>query len=296
MILHARAPAKINLGLEILGRRADGFHEVRTILQTVALADDLTFADAADLSLDCAPSLGPTERNLVLRAARLLQARTGVSRGATISLRKSIPVAAGLGGGSSDAAATLRGLSRLWGLDLSDDDLADLAGALGSDVPFFLRGGAQLATGRGEHLEPLPSARLWVVLVTITADVPDKTRGLYAAIRPEDWTSGSRVTSLAARLRLGGRLDGEELVSGFKRATSELFPEVGRAFDLVARAGGTPSLCGAGPSVLSLHPREAEARAVAGAAGRLGLNARVTTTSDQPIMIWEGQAPSRANR
>lgn len=296
MTLHATAPAKINLGLEILGRRADGFHEVRTILHTVALADELTFEDAAGLSLDCDPSIGPTDCNLVLRAAELLRQAAGVSRGAAISLRKAVPVAAGLGGGSSDAAATLRGLNRLWELDRSDDDLLELAAALGSDVPFFLRGGAQLATGRGASLEGLSSARLWVVLVPINANVADKTRRLYAAIRPEDWTSGAAVTAVAQRLRLGGRLDGEELVSGFKRATRELFPEVAQTFERVTRAGGTPSLCGAGPTVFSLHATEAAARAVAREGCRLGLRTVVTRTTDQSIMIREGQDSSSEHR
>ena len=154
MVIHCYA--KINLTLEILGKRADGFHEVRTVMQTVGLADRLEVSAAADLSFTCSDPALATPDNLVYRAARLLQAEYAVRTGAALRLEKRIPVAAGLGGGSSDAAATIVALNRLWNLQLSLTEQRRLAARLGSDVPFILTGGTALATGRGERITPLP--------------------------------------------------------------------------------------------------------------------------------------------
>ena len=252
------APAKVNLTFEALGRRADGYHEVRTVLHAVSLADEIAFAPADDLSLVVEPPVTeppgngafssaafvPTgDANLVLRAARLLRREAGVTAGAAIRLRKRIPVAAGLGGGSSDAAAALRGLRRLWALDLDADALRELAAQLGSDVPFFVMGGAALAEGRGERLTPLPPAQGSVVVMApppdeaeiggesrvraasrnpaappneagiggesrVRAAPPDgtaigKTAAMYALLRPEHCSDGRASDEVARRLRDG---------------------------------------------------------------------------------------------
>ena len=159
LVVHS--PAKLHLFLEVLGKRPDGYHEVRTVMQTVDLADELELEEATAISLTVEPpGAAPTEDNLVLRAARLLQQAAGSSGGASITLRKGIPIAAGLGGGSSDAAVTLLALSSLWGIGMSPDELMELGATLGSDVPFFLQGnGCTLATGRGERIVPLPASR-----------------------------------------------------------------------------------------------------------------------------------------
>ena len=165
MVIHCYA--KINLTLEILGKRADGYHEVRTVMQTVGLADRLEVSAAADLSFTCSDPALATPDNLVYRAARLLQADYGARAGAALRLEKRIPVAAGMGGGSSDAAATIVALNRLWNLQLSPTEQRRLAAALGSDVPFFLTGGTALATGRGERITPLPPLpQYWIALRT----------------------------------------------------------------------------------------------------------------------------------
>src|SRR5438034_1327964 len=147
------AAAKINLALEVLGKRDDGYHEVATVMQAVDLSDRLVIEDAEGLELRVsAPDLPSDGRNLVVRAAHALREATAVSRGARITLDKRIPVAAGLGGGSADAAAALVGLSRLWGLRWPAARLAELAVTLGTDVPFFLRGGAALSdVGQRAH-------------------------------------------------------------------------------------------------------------------------------------------------
>lgn len=162
-----RAYAKINLGLRVLRKRQDGYHDIETVMHRINLFDDLTFKKAeavsmtsTDLSLPC------DESNLCIRAVRLLQEHFKVDRGAHIDLKKNIPIGAGLGGGSADAAETLRGVCKLWGLKTTTDELAELALQLGSDVPYFLQNGTAYATGRGEILEPLPmTLPYWIVVV-----------------------------------------------------------------------------------------------------------------------------------
>jgi 4-diphosphocytidyl-2-C-methyl-D-erythritol kinase len=151
----ASAPAKVNLFLEVQRRREDGYHDLVTCMAPISLADSLTFAPADTLSLSCdVPELSVDPDNLVLKAAQLLQRETGYQAGAAIQLTKRIPMAAGLGGGSSDAAATLQTLNQLWNLKLPQERLAVLGAQLGSDVPFFLQKGPAWCTGRGEKVAP----------------------------------------------------------------------------------------------------------------------------------------------
>jgi 4-diphosphocytidyl-2-C-methyl-D-erythritol kinase len=178
--LTLRAPAKVNLFLEVTAKRADGFHAVNTLMVAVSQVDTLEFALLANgvIDLTCSdPALSTGPENLVRRAAELLRHRTGCQSGATIRLTKRIPMQAGLGGGSSDAATTLVGLNRLWGLGLGVDELATQAASLGSDVAFFFRPPAAWCTGRGEEVSPRTiGRRLHFVLVCppfglATADV-----------------------------------------------------------------------------------------------------------------------------
>src|SRR2546423_12641337 len=164
--LTLRAPAKVNLFLEVTARRPDGYHELRTLLVAVSLFDVLAFAHSPTVRLSCTdPTLGTGPENLVVRAADLLRRHTGTKAGADIALTKRIPVQAGLGGGSSDAATALVGLNRLWKLGLGRDDLIGLAAEVGSDVAFFLRPPACWCTGRGEDVTPWPmGGRLHLVL------------------------------------------------------------------------------------------------------------------------------------
>jgi 4-diphosphocytidyl-2-C-methyl-D-erythritol kinase len=194
------AAAKVNLTLEVLGRRQDGYHEIVTVMQAVDLSDRLVLEDAEVLELRTVASDVPTDgTNLALKAAATLRERAGTSRGARITLEKKIPVAAGLGGGSADAAATLIGLNRLWGLRWSTAQLAEVAVTLGMDVPFFLRGGAALGTGRGEQLEPLASSALALVLVN--PRVAASTAEIYSGVLPSMYSDGARARTMAAALR-----------------------------------------------------------------------------------------------
>lgn len=162
-----RSYAKINLFLDVLKKRRDGYHNIETIFQSVGLADDLWFMDDAHISLTCAGhDLDTGASNLVYRAAALLKERTGYSQGARIHLEKRIPVSAGLAGGSGNAAATLIALNKLWDLRLSVSELTPCARDLGADVPYCLRGGTRAAWLRGDCMTPLPEMKgLWFVLI-----------------------------------------------------------------------------------------------------------------------------------
>lgn len=174
--VRVEAPAKVNLHLEVLGLRADGFHELAMVMQTIDLLDELLLLPSADgaISLSCdQPGLPIDGSNLIVKAAELLRMRAALPElGARITLTKRIPVGAGLAGGSSDAAAALVGLNALWGLGFSTADLQQMAARLGSDVPFCLPGGTQLCFGRGERLEALEppgAAPLALLLIKPTA-------------------------------------------------------------------------------------------------------------------------------
>ncbi|MCS7080629.1 MAG: 4-(cytidine 5'-diphospho)-2-C-methyl-D-erythritol kinase [Chloracidobacterium sp.] len=191
--------AKINLSLEVIGRRPDGYHELRTVFQTIDLHDRLEIEATATpgIHLTCDdPTLVCDERNLVVRAAQALQAAGQTRQGARIHLQKRIPMQAGLGGGSSDAAVTLLALRQLWAVNVSDAELHHIATQLGADVPFFLVGGTALGLGRGDLIHPLPDAELpSIVLIHPNVSVPTGPvfRRLNAGL-----TTAAAVRTLAA--------------------------------------------------------------------------------------------------
>lgn len=164
-----KAPAKINLSIDVLERRKDGFHEVEMVMTTIDLADhlELSLIKEKTIKINSHNKFVPDdERNLAYQAAQLLQDKFSVNKGVEISIEKNIPIAAGLAGGSSDAAAVLRGLNKLWDLQLSLDELSTIGAEIGSDVPFCVYGGTALATGRGEIITELPSPpTCWIILV-----------------------------------------------------------------------------------------------------------------------------------
>lgn len=275
----ATAPAKINLTLEVLGERPDGCHEIVSILQTIDLCDTLTVESSSHLRLT-APGLDCDESdNLVLKAADLLRAATGCSLGAEILLEKRIPAAAGLGGGSSDAATTLVALNQLWELGLGSEALADLAARLGSDVPFFLGGATSLARGRGERLEPLPPlAGLWIVLTVPPVIIPHKTKALYAALTPADFSDGSASLHLAQQLRMGYRLPFQALRNVFERPAFALYPLIA-SYRQAMLAAGAPfvRLSGSGPALFTLYHARRDAQALVHRLADEGMPAHLTS-------------------
>lgn len=293
MRLRLVAPAKVNWTLEVLGKRPDDYHEVRTVLQTVALADSVVLAPADRLSLRLWGEAGPlarepAEANLAWRAAHALQERADVGWGATIELEKRIPVAAGLGGGSSDAAAVLRGLNRLWGLGLSTNDLREVAAGLGSDVPFFLTGGTALARGRGELVTFLPDAPPQRLLLAWPAErlagktarlSSPKTMAMYAALRPEHQSDGRATARLAERLSAGQSVRDRDIVNIFEAVLAEVMPAAARALEM-ARGSGLPPphLVGSGPALLFLLGPAQPAEPLLASLRALGLAAVETGT------------------
>lgn len=227
------APAKLNLYLHVLGRRADGYHEIETLFELVDLADELDFEPCTDGRIVLAaplPDVDPA-RELSLRAARLLAEAAGVRTGVTITIRKHIPMGAGLGGGSSDAATTLLALNRLWRLDWSADRLAELGLRLGADVPFFVRGLPAYATGVGERLQPLATGdmppRHYLVLVP-PVSVP--TAAIFG---------DSALTRDSKPLKILGLSRGLDVFRGrndLQAVASARYPAVARALCALQRA------------------------------------------------------------
>ena len=261
--LRVTAYAKINLTLEVLGRREDGYHEVKTILQTVDLADVLDVDHAPTLKVQCnVPHLNGSA-NLVWRAARELAATQAMSPQARIFIRKGIPESMGLGGGSSDAAAALLALNRLWGLGLSLDELAGLAAGLGADVPFFLRGGTALAEGRGEQASFLPPLPGWpVLLLCPSITLEDKTRRLYSRISPAHYSDGG-ITRRMLEILMSGRFVVDYGYNVFEAVAFQEFPGLDREYRRLAEVSGSrPHLSGAGPALFCVPRGEDEGRRI----------------------------------
>ncbi len=261
------AYAKLNLTLEVIRKRADGYHDLATVLQTVDLHDTLEFREDDEIELECSDASLAHEDNLVVRSAELLRKVAGTGRGARISLRKRIPVSAGLGGGSADAAATLRGLNRLWELGMSERELVEIAAKVGSDVPFLISGGTALASGRGETLERLPEPALrWLVIVSPSSGEDDsgvsKTARMFGMLTPAIYTTGSLTRKLAARMLDGHDCHPAFMFNVFEQIAPHAFPGWQRAHDAFAGLGASDIvLTGAGPSMFAVAPSKEVATA-----------------------------------
>jgi len=230
------APAKLNLFLHVIGRRTDGYHDLQTVFQLIDLADDIQIEVRPDGRIErlAGPAAVPPEADLVIRAARALQAASGSQLGANLSVIKRIPMGGGLGGGSSDAATVLVALNRMWECGLSEDDLAAIGVKLGADVPVFVRGRSAWAEGRGERLTPVELPERCFVLVHPQVHVPTA-----AVFQAPELTRNSPPITMGGFLESGGRNDFEPVV----RAR---YPEVARALDWLgqfapARLTGTGS-------------------------------------------------------
>lgn len=263
--LRVWAPAKVNLFLEVLGKRNDGYHDIATAMITVRLFDTLTFKEEASgkIILQCSdPTLSTGTDNLIVRAARLLQQQANCARGVSIHLAKRIPMAAGLGGGSSDAAATLTALNQLWGLGLETRELADLGGQLGSDVPFFFFPPAAWCTGRGEKVVPLKSgSTLWFVLVSCPVGLSTAT--VYKALQvPAHPVSGEEIQAALAKGDIAEI--GRFLHNRLQPAAESLCKELAKQKTCLAKhhpAGHLMS--GSGTSMFALCRDQSEAMTIA---------------------------------
>lgn len=248
--LKIKAYAKINLALDVIDRRADGYHEIEMILQSIDLYDQIQFTPASSLSLEITGYRLPLDdRNIILRTARKLQAETGFNGGARIWLRKRIPVGAGLGGGSADAAATLAGLNQLWGLALSPATLEKIAVTLGADVPFCLRGGTVLARGIGEKLMDLPALpSVPVFLAKPPFNV--STAQIYKNLTLSAVTRHPEVTRVAALIQQGAyQKIPEHWGNLLEEVTLKLYPELKKEMDWISGHGLPVRMSGSGPTL-----------------------------------------------
>jgi 4-diphosphocytidyl-2-C-methyl-D-erythritol kinase len=289
--VHELAHAKINLNLRVIGRRPDGFHELRTVFQSLALADRLTFVarpgpfeilcDTAGVPLD--------EKNLVWRAAAALWrelGREGVLRNVLVTIDKRIPVQGGLGGGSSDAAAALRGLSRLWQAGLSAGCLADLGRGLGSDVPFFMVGGRALGLGRGDDVRPLEDGPTRFVTLAIppwgvsTADA-------YG------WHDREKDESGRASLRSNAYHDDTIIYNDLERAVTRVHPLIGSMKEAMVSAGARGAgMSGSGSAVYGLFETLRQATAAAHLqAGSPWLAVVTRTIGREEMKVSVGRGP-----
>ncbi len=258
--IYEKAPAKINLLLDVLRKREDGYHEVQMVMTMVDLADRLEMEEIPGDRIVLSSQAGfipLDEKNLAFQAARLLKERCNVSRGVYIQLDKRIPVAAGLAGGSSDAAAALRGLNRLWGLGLSTGELEALGAELGSDVPFCIRGGTAVARGRGEKLESVESPpQCWVILAKPPINV--STADVYGKLKAHELKEHPSLENMLAALREGS-FSGMCAALGnvLETVTLQRYPEVLQIKECMAKLGADGVLMsGSGPTVFGLVSKE----------------------------------------
>lgn len=260
MKLSVKAPAKINLTLDVLHKRNDGYHEVQMIMTTIDLADrlDLSLLPDKEIKVDCSASFIPAdERNLAYQAAKRMQEQYQVNAGAFIYIAKHIPVAAGLAGGSSDAAATIKGLNQLWNLGLSLDEMAAIGTEIGSDVAFCIYGGTALATGRGEVITPLPALPpCWIILAKPPIGV--STGNIYGKLNLEEIEEHPNTEEMITAINQG---DFNHVISALgnvlETVTLKEHPQVLHIKNQMKKFGADGVLMsGSGPTVYALTQKD----------------------------------------
>lgn len=247
-----RAPAKINLGLEILGRRRDGYHEIRSILAMIDVCDDLQFAFGGTRGLSSFDGVAVLDNSIDM-AVRLFQARVANAKPVTYTLKKRIPVAAGLGGASSDAAATLVAMNRLHADPLTDEELREIATELGSDVPFFLGSPVAYVAGTGTDTERIPELAGAVLLIVPNVVIPRKTATMYGHITTKNYSAGLSIERTRERLCASLPPDPADLANAFMKPLYELVPHLA-ALPKILRDVGCAGygISGAGPTHYAL--------------------------------------------
>jgi 4-diphosphocytidyl-2-C-methyl-D-erythritol kinase len=262
MKIYEKAPAKINLLLDVLRKRDDGYHEVEMVMTMVDLADRLEMQELPRDTIMITSQAGYIpldEKNLAFQAAKLIKERYGVRTGVYIHLDKRIPVAAGLAGGSSDAAAALRGLNRLWRLGLPDEELQKLGAELGSDVPFCVTGGTAIARGRGEKLEPIAGPPpCWVVLAKPPIHV--STQDIYGKLKVQEIRNHPSLPDMLQAIR-NRSFPGvcSSLGNVLEEVTMRLYPEVRQIRECMQRLGADGVLMsGSGPTVFGLVQKQSK--------------------------------------
>lgn len=277
------AYAKINLGLDIIGKREDGYHEVRMIMQSVGLSDKITISEGSGAgSITIAtnvPGLSCGPDNLAYKAAALLAEQAGINPNVHIALNKKIFLAAGLAGGSSDAAAVLRGLNRYWGLKLKNGELERLSASLGSDVPFCIEGGSILATGRGEVLTKLPDLPEATVVLAKPRGMEVSTAWVYQNYNKGRVVNAPCIWQLQANISKGAGALLPYLGNVLETVTIPAHPVIAALKAAMLSAGATYALMsGSGPTVFALATDKEAATAIVSALADFDVETAITTT------------------
>jgi len=281
------APAKLNVFLHVTGRRADGYHTLETLFVPIAHADFITLTERSDRSIvrDHGPPEIAPEDDLAIRAARLLQRQRGIGRGVALGVRKQLPLGAGLGGGSSDAATVLLGLNRLWGLNYSRSALMSFALELGADVPFFVFGEPALARGIGELLAAVSLPPIWFVVLT-----PDRQVSTAAIFAAPELTRSSASAKILVFPEGFGRND-------LQAVAAARFPEIAAGLEVIAReAAMAPTavearMSGSGACVFAAFTSEDAAAQVLSRATRAGRLAGFVARALDRHPLWGFAAP-----
>ncbi len=250
------AHAKINLTLEALRRRSDGYHDLATVIMTVTLADTLKITPHKDLVLDGDTVTENLEDNFAYKAASALRKLYKVDEGARITIEKRIPVSSGMGGGSADAAAVLRALNRLWKINIGYRQLARIGETIGSDVPFLVHEGAALVQGRGEKTDFIKRPRIgYLVIVSPNSGRYNKTADMFGRITTDMFTKGSLSHKLAARIQGGGDCPSALMFNIFSGIAPTVFKDWRESAEGFFRLGADEvMLTGAGPSIFAIPP------------------------------------------
>ncbi|AXI07539.1 4-(cytidine 5'-diphospho)-2-C-methyl-D-erythritol kinase [Oceanobacillus sp. 143] len=265
MALLEKAPAKINLSLDVLGKRNDGYHNVEMIMTTIDLADRIELSpleqDKIIISLE-SRYVPNDERNLAYKAAEIFKEKYGIKMGVHIKIEKNIPVSAGLGGGSTDAAAVLRGMNRLWNLNIPLKELAELGATIGSDISFCVYGNTAIARGFGEKIEKLDSPPpCWVVLAK--PDIGVSTRTIFARVKVDELYHPDTNNILEALTEKDFSKLCRNIGNSLEQITQYLHPEVRQIKEAMRQIGATGVLMsGSGPTVYGLVEHENKARRI----------------------------------
>lgn len=286
-----RAPAKINLTLDVLGKRADGYHELASVMQTIALYDTIALwpATGDEIRLDCnVPALNVPD-NLVVRAAHLARSAKDNLPNVRIELVKGIPSPGGLGGGSSDGATVLRALNAWWQLGLSPAQLTEIAATLGSDVPYFIHGGTALIAGRGERVTPLPDILpLWLIVAQPPVHVP--TPAVFRALDSADYSDSTATRTLVNAIQSGAPLDLADATffNALQAGVLRDYPAVNTVREqLLASGAPVVRMSGSGPALYAPFRTLAKALPVWQAVQATGMRAWLTHTINRSASAME---------
>ena len=258
------APAKINLYLEIVSKRQDGYHNLESVMHTVSLCDELEFSDSDKIELVCDKAICSPEKNLVYKTAVKLKDKFSVNKGVKIILKKNIPAGAGLGGGSSDAAATILALNKYWNLNLSKKELEEFASTIGADVPFFLTGGTAKIEGIGDIVKKLKVNNKYY-FVLVKPDFGVSTVEAYSKIKMPltNINKFNKIIELLESSKLDKIVSKELFFNRFESTVFSDYPEIQKIKSVLSNLGAVSLMSGSGATVFGLVSDEQEAKSIA---------------------------------